>query len=125
MQLYLDVCEFGPEVFVGSLKGDNECLGLLALISPLFGHCSFLNGVFWGLVLSNGHCHVTLSFPRVRCCSNYCVVFLVKVFSVVSPEALGRDRDQSDSLVRNEFVPVYPLPVRVAENAVSRGPPVF
>lgn len=125
MQLYLDVCEFGPEVFVGSLKGDNECLGLLALISPLLGHCSFLNGVFWGLVLSNGHCHVTLSFPGVRCCSNYCVVFLVKVFSVVSPEALGRDRDQSDSLVRNEFVPVYPLPVRVAENAVSRGPPVF
>lgn len=23
MQLYLDVCELGPEVFVGSLKGDN------------------------------------------------------------------------------------------------------
>lgn len=43
MQLYLDVCELGPEVFIGSLKGDNERLGLLALISPFLGHCSFLN----------------------------------------------------------------------------------
>lgn len=47
MQLYLDVCELGPEVFVGSLKGDNERLGLLALISPFLGHYSFLNGVCW------------------------------------------------------------------------------
>ena len=46
-QLYLDVCELGPEVFVGSLKGDNERLGLLALISPFLGHYSFLNGVCW------------------------------------------------------------------------------
>lgn len=45
MQLYLDVRELGPEVFIGSLKGNNECLGLLALISPFLGHCSFLNGV--------------------------------------------------------------------------------
>lgn len=34
MQLYLDVCALGPEVFVGSLKGDNERLGLLALFRP-------------------------------------------------------------------------------------------
>ena len=47
MQLYLDVCELGPEVFVGSLKGDNERLGLLALISPFLGHYSSLNGVCW------------------------------------------------------------------------------
>lgn len=47
MQLYLDVCELGPEVFIGSLKGDDERLGLLALISSFLGHCSFLNGVRW------------------------------------------------------------------------------
>lgn len=50
VQLYLDVCELGPEVFVGSLKGNDECLGLLALISPFLGHCSFRNGVCWFLV---------------------------------------------------------------------------
>lgn len=50
MQLYLDVRELGPEVFIGSLKGDNECLGLLALISPFLGHCSFLSGVCGSLI---------------------------------------------------------------------------
>lgn len=50
MQLYLDVGELGPEVFIGSLKGDNERLGLLALISPFLGHCSFLNGVCCSLI---------------------------------------------------------------------------
>jgi hypothetical protein len=100
MQFYLDVCEFGPEVFVGSLKGNNECLGLLALIPPFLGHCPFLIGVFWVLILSNRYCHVTVSFPGVRCFSHYCVVvFLAKVFSNVSSEALGRDRDGGDCWV--------------------------
>lgn len=45
MQLDLDVCELGPEVFIGSLKGDDERFGLLALISPFLGHCSFLKGI--------------------------------------------------------------------------------
>lgn len=62
MQLYLNVCELGPEVFIGSLKGNNECLGLLALISPFFGHCSFLNGVCWFLI----------SFKQVLPC--YCLL---------------------------------------------------
>lgn len=59
MQLYLNVCELGPEVFIGSLEGDNECLGLLALISPFLGHCSFLSGVCWFVILSSRRCHVT------------------------------------------------------------------
>lgn len=47
MQLYLDVCELGPEVFIGSLKGDDERFGLLTLISPFLRHCSFLKGVLF------------------------------------------------------------------------------
>lgn len=95
VQLYLNVCELGPEVFVGSLEGDNECLGLLALISPFLGHCFFLNGVCWFLILSNGCRHVTGSYPGGRCFSIYCVVLLGKVSSAAL-EALRRGRDSSD-----------------------------
>lgn len=123
VQFYLNVCQLGPEVFVGSLEGDNECLGLLALISPFLGHCSLLNGVFWILILSNRYCHVTVSFPGVRCFSNYCVVLLAKVFSTAAPEALGRNRDNSDCW-RNEFVPVHPLLARVVCTCPLWGSPV-
>lgn len=89
MQLYLDVCELGPEVFVGSLKGDNERLGLLALISPFLGHCSSLNGVCWCLIPLKQGLPCYCCFSRVRWLSSYCVLPLGKVSSAAVLEALG------------------------------------
>ena len=93
MQLYLDVGELGSEVFIGSLKGDDERFGLLALISPFLGHCSFLKGVCCFLIPFKQVLPCYCFFSWGRCFSIYCVVLLGKVSSAAALEALIRGRD--------------------------------
>lgn len=93
MQLYLDVCQLGSEVFIGSLKSDDERFGLLALISPFLGHCSFLKGVCCFLIPFKRVLPCYCFFSWGQCFSIYCVVLLGKVSSAAALEALRRDRD--------------------------------
>lgn len=38
VQLYLNVSQLGPEIFVGCLQGRDERFGLLTLGTPFLGH---------------------------------------------------------------------------------------
>lgn len=107
MQLYLDVRELGPEVFVGGLEGDDERLGLLALISPFLGHGSSLAGVCGVGSFQAGAAMLLLLLPERRL-NVYCVVALGKVSSAAVLEALGEAEAALTALTKTRPCAVRP-----------------